>query len=78
MAEIDLIKQDTLKDLLFKKFEDCPPLGEDVDPLSSGEFEVIKQLVTAIPEAGRAKEKIDIISKIDIVSLKIFRRMILF
>ena len=56
MAEINLIKPDTLKDLLFKKFEDCPPVGEDVDPLSSGEFEVIKQLVTAIPEAGRAKE----------------------
>jgi len=61
MAEINLIMPDTLKDLLFKKFEDCPPQGEDVDPLSSGEFEVIKQLVAAIPEAARAKEKIDII-----------------
>ena len=61
MAEINLIMPDTLKDLLFKKFEECPPQGEDVDPLSSGEFEVIKQLVAAIPEAARAKEKIDII-----------------
>lgn len=59
MKELDLIKEDTLKDLLFKKFEEAPPQGEDVDPLSSGEFEVIKQLVAAIPEAGKAKEKID-------------------
>ena len=59
MNELDLIKSDTLKDLLFKKFEEAPPQGEDVDPLSSGEFEVIKQLVAAIPEAAGAKEKID-------------------
>jgi len=61
MEKMDLIKPDTLKDLLYKKFEETPPQGEDVDPLSSGEFEVIKQLVAAMPEAAKAKEKIDII-----------------
>jgi len=59
MEKMDLIKPETLKDLLFKKFEDTPPHSEEVDPLSSGEFEVIKQLVAAMPEAAEAKEKID-------------------
>ena len=59
MEKIDLIKPDTLKDLLFKKFEDAPPLHEEVDPLSNGDFEVIKQLLTAVPEAVRAKDKMD-------------------
>ena len=52
MKELDLIKEDTLKDLLFKKFEEAPPQGEDVDPLSSGEFEVnvhIDQSEASIP-----------------------------
>merc|ERR1711936_1341759 len=48
-----------LKDLLFKKFEDAPPLHEEVDPLSNGDFEVIKQLLAAVPDAVRAKEKMD-------------------
>ena len=56
---MDLIKHDTLKDLLFKKFEEAPPQNEDIDPLSSGEFEVIKQLISVVPEAAKAKEKID-------------------
>ena len=59
MEKIDLIKPDTLKDLLFKKFEDAPPLHEEVDPLSNGDFEVIKQLLAAVPDAVRAKEKMD-------------------
>jgi len=59
MEKMDLIKPDTLKDLLFKKFEEAPPQNEDIDPLSSGEFEVIKQLIAAVPEAAKAKEKID-------------------
>ena len=54
-----MIKPDTLKDLLFKKFEDAPPLHEEVDPLSNGDFEVIKQLLAAVPDAVRAKEKMD-------------------
>lgn len=59
MEKIDLIKPDTLKDLLFKKFEDAPPLHEEVDPLSNGDFEVIKQLLATVPDAVRAKEKMD-------------------
>ena len=54
-----MIKPDTLKDLLFKKFEDAPPLHEEVDPLSNGDFEVIKQLLATVPDAVRAKEKMD-------------------
>ena len=63
MEKINLIKADTLKDLIYKKFEEVPAGNqEDLDPLSKGEFEVIKQLIAAVgPEAVKAKEKIDII-----------------
>ena len=69
MEKIDLIKPDTLKDLLFKKFEDAPPLHEEVDPLSNGDFEVIKQLLAAVPDAVRAKEKMDKISNLHLYNL---------
>ena len=62
MEKMNLIKPDTLKDLLYKKFDEVPPINqEEIDPLTKGEFDVIKQLCSAFPEAEKAKEKIDII-----------------
>jgi len=62
MEKMNLIKSDTLKDLLYKKFEEVPAINvEEIDPLSRGEFEVIKEFCSAFPEATKAKEKIDII-----------------
>merc|ERR1711915_197625 len=57
MNDINLISSQTLKDLLYEKFERV----EDEDPLCKGEFEVIKQLCEALPGASEAKKKLDII-----------------
>jgi len=62
METMNLIKADTLKDLLFKKFEEVPEINhEETDPLTKGEFDVVKELLAAQPEGLKAKEKIDII-----------------
>jgi len=62
MEAMNLIKSDTLKDLLFKKFEEVQSVNqEETDQLTKGEFEVVKELIAAYPEARKAKEKIDII-----------------
>ena len=62
MEKMNLIKADTLKDLLFKKFEEVQAVNqEESDPLTKGEFDVIKELCAAHPAAIKAKEKIDII-----------------
>merc|ERR1719244_570264 len=62
METMNLIKPDTLKDLLFKKFEEVQSVNqEETDQLTKGEFEVVKELIAAYPEARKAKEKIDII-----------------
>jgi len=62
MNELNLISSETLKDLLFEKFERImyEPI-EDEDPLCKGEFEVIKQLVETLPGGAEAKRKLDII-----------------
>ena len=62
MNDINLISTETLKDLLYEKFERTTydPV-EDEDPLCKGEFEVIKQLCEAIPGGSEAKRKLDII-----------------
>ena len=62
MNELNLISSETLKDLLFEKFERMmhEPI-EDEDPLCKGEFEVIKQLVETLPGGAEAKRKLDII-----------------
>ena len=53
MNELNLISSETLKDLLFEKFERITyePI-EDEDPLCKGEFEVIKQLIETLPGGG--------------------------
>ena len=62
MEKMNLIKAETLKDLLFKKFEEVQAVNqEESDPLTKGEFDVIKELCAAHPAAIKAKEKIDII-----------------
>ena len=62
MEEINLIHPATVKDLLHTKFERLPGgTQEEDDPFSKGEFEVIKELCSAIPSACEAKRKIDII-----------------
>jgi len=62
MEKLNLISPDTLKDLLFKKFEEIQVVNqEETDPLTRGEFDVIKQLCSALSGASQAKEKIDII-----------------
>jgi len=62
MEKLNLIKPDTLKDLLYKKFEEVHTNNQDEpDPLTRGHFEVIKELCDAQPDAIKAKEKIDII-----------------
>merc|ERR1719184_116250 len=62
METMNLIKPDTLKDLLFKKFEEVQSVNqEETDQLTKGEFEVVKELIAAYPEARKAKEKMDII-----------------
>ena len=62
MEKMNLIKPETLRDLLFKKFEEVQTVNqEESDPLTKGEFDVIKELSAAHPEAIKAKEKIDII-----------------
>ena len=45
-----------------KKFEEVQSVNqEETDQLTKGEFEVVKELIAAYPEARKAKEKIDII-----------------
>jgi len=61
MEEMKLINSDTLKDLLYEKFERIISSEEDEDPLAKGDFEVIKDLCAAVPEAVEAKQKVDII-----------------
>jgi len=62
MVSDKLIKSETLKDLIYEKFE--KPLivsDEEDDPLTKGDFEVIKQLCATLTESEEAKRKIDII-----------------
>ena len=62
MEEIKLIHPNTLKDLLYAKFEKLSFISqEDDDPLTRGEFDVIKELCATEPTATEAKRKIDII-----------------
>jgi len=64
MEELKLISTETLRDLIYEKFErmpDYPKTAEEEDPLAKGEFEVIKQLVGSTAGAGEAKRKMDII-----------------
>ena len=60
MEKDGLIKPETLQDFLYEKFERLPVI-DDYDPLCAGEFEVIKQLLSALPGSTEAKKKIDII-----------------
>merc|ERR1712088_707932 len=64
MEELKLVSTETLRDLIYEKFErmpDYPKTAEEEDPLAKGEFEVIKQLVGSTAGAGEAKRKMDII-----------------
>jgi len=62
MEEIELIHPDTVKDLLYNKFERVPNKSQDEDdPFTRGEFDVIKELCSIMPSAVEAKKKIDII-----------------
>ena len=62
MEEINLIHPNTLKDLLYTKFEQSSSISkEEVDPFTRGEFDVIKQLCACVPSSIEAKRKIDII-----------------
>ena len=62
MEQIKLIHPNTLKDLLYTKFEQNPSNNqEEDDPFARGEFDVIKQFCATIPSATEAKSKIDII-----------------
>ena len=57
-----LIKSETLKELLYEKFEKTLTVpDEDFDSLVNGNFEVIKQLCNTLPYADEAKNKLDII-----------------
>merc|ERR1712181_106891 len=64
MEELKLIATETLRNLIYEKFErmpDYPKTAEEEDPLAKGEFEVIKQLVGSTTGAAEAKRKMDII-----------------
>ena len=57
-----MIKPETLQDFIYEKFEKLPVVEQDdYDPLSAGEFDVIKQLLSTLPDSTAAKRKIDII-----------------
>ena len=57
-----LIKSETLKELLYEKFEKTFTVpDEDFDSLVNGNFEVIKQLCDSLQYADEAKNKLDII-----------------
>jgi len=60
MADIQLVPQQTIDDLIMKKFN--APLRrkpDDDDPLIRGEFDVIKELLATEPSAAEGKKKID-------------------
>merc|ERR1712001_668088 len=64
MEELKLISTETLRDLIYEKFErmpDYPKTAEEEDPLAKGDFDVIKQLVGSTAGAAEAKRKMDII-----------------
>ena len=62
MEAENLIKAETLQDLLYEKFEKTISQSEDDDdPLTKGDFTVIKELCTSLPGATKAKKKLDII-----------------
>ena len=61
MNEAQLIPDATFKDLIYTKFEKIPVSGEEEDPYTQGNYDVIKQLCATCPEAAQAKKKIDII-----------------
>ena len=62
MEEIELISQQTVKDFIVTKFERMPfESHEEDDPFTRGEFEVIKDLCSTLPDTVDAKRKIDII-----------------
>ena len=50
MADIELVPQETIDNLITQKFEGRLPakLLEEQDPLISGEFEVIKELMQKV------------------------------
>jgi hypothetical protein len=60
MADIHLVSQETIDNLINQKFE-CPlrKLPGDDDPFIKGEFDVIKELVATEPTAAEGKKKID-------------------
>jgi len=60
MAEIGLVPQATVDDLIKQKFEaPLPRTQDDDDPFIKGEFDVIKELLEKIPEAKEGKRKVD-------------------
>ena len=61
MEDLQLLSPETLKNLLYEKFEKIHYTEEEDDPLARGEFEVIKELCASIPGALEAKKKLDII-----------------
>merc|ERR1719228_1871970 len=62
MNQMNLIPSETLKDLLYQKFERtlCKPVEEE-DYFCKGEFDVIKQLCSTLPGGVEAKRKLDIV-----------------
>ena len=59
MADIGLLPQDTVNNIISSKFESTTEVGEDDDPLVRGEFDVIKELLEKLPGAVEGKKKLD-------------------
>merc|ERR1719295_320753 len=62
MEELKLISTETLRDLIYEKFErmpDYPKTAEEDDPFIKGEFDVIKELLEKVPATVEGKKKID-------------------
>jgi len=59
MADMGLLPQDTVNNIISSKFESNTEVGEDDDPLVRGEFDVIKELLEKLPGAVEGKKKLD-------------------
>lgn len=59
MSEIGLLPPATVNNIIQSKFGSTTSDNEDDDPLVKGEFEVIKELLSKLPEAVEGKKRVD-------------------
>lgn len=60
MADIGLVPKSTIDSLISAKFQrDMPKTLDDDDPFIKGEFDVIKELLAAVPESIEGKKRVD-------------------